>query len=184
MPSARRFSVEECRHLFDYDPITGHVTLTGRCYPKMWRLIPKMAGQRIGSIGNGGYRYVELTIDKVRVRDFEHHVIWRLVHGCVPPECTDHVNRDRADNRLENLRAATRSDNARNRARIYRKTANSPCRYKGIYFDKSYGTKKYRAVIYVKKKRIDLGRYATEDEALVAYKAAALTLHGQFASWE
>lgn len=44
-----------------------------------------------------------------------HRVVWFLHHGAWPFPEIDHINRDPSDNRIENLRCATRSDNMRNR---------------------------------------------------------------------
>ena len=184
MSSKRRLSIEEARHLFRLDPETGHVFWSGEIYPDMWPTLKKWKGRRAGSVGAAGYRYIEITRGGERIQDFEHHVVWRLHYGEPPPECTDHADRNRTNNAVANLRAATRSDNARNRPRIFRDPSTT-CRYKGIYLDRSMKRRKrYRAVIYIKKHAIRLGRYATEDEALEAYKRAALELHGAFATWE
>jgi len=61
-------------------------------------------------------------------------IIWKLVHGYDPVEI-DHINRVKTDNRLINLREATRSDNCRNRGLLRNNTSG----VSGVYFEKSSG---------------------------------------------
>jgi len=60
-------------------------------------------------IGTHGYRVIRIGYRNVRA----HRVAWYVVHGYWPKEI-DHINRDRADNRLCNLRECTRSENILN----------------------------------------------------------------------
>lgn len=70
-----------------------------------------LVGQEAGSIHKTGYRHVTWLgkIHKV------HRLIFILVHGYMPKEI-DHINGDRADNRIENLREVTRSENQYNKS--------------------------------------------------------------------
>lgn len=139
----------------------------------------KCAGRLAGSLAKDGYRHIGFS-DGGKFRSvLAHRVAWALYYSEEPPAQVDHVNRDRADNRIENLRAATPCDNARNRGPIRR------AKYKGVTYDPSARTKKpWRAYLHVNKRRIDLGRYATIEAALEAYKAGACEHHGEFAAWE
>lgn len=87
----------------------------------------------------------------------------------------DHINGNRLDNRKENLRVATCSQNVMNRG----KQANNTRGYKGVIYDKSRG--KWRAEITANKKSHYLGRFDTAEEAALAYNEAAKELHGEFA---
>lgn len=87
----------------------------------------------------------------------------------------DHINGDRLDNRRENLRVCTASQNSMNRGA----QANNSSGYKGVIFDKN--RVKWRAEICHGGKRLYLGRYNTAEEAAIAYNAAALKYHGEFA---
>jgi len=87
----------------------------------------------------------------------------------------DHVSGNRLDNRRENLRRVTRSQNNQNQA---------PCRpgtsqYKGVYWFKR--VKLWRAQIKIDKKGISLGYYNSETEAATAYNNAAIKHFGQYA---
>jgi hypothetical protein len=97
-----------------------------------------------------------------------------------PPEgiFVDHRNCNGLDNRRDNLRPATRGQNNCNR----RKRKGCSSKYKGVYFHKSRkGRKKWDAYINVNGKRIFLGTYQTQEEAAMAYDAAAKKYYGQFA---
>lgn len=87
----------------------------------------------------------------------------------------DHANRDRLDNRRENLRIASRSQNTANSIMSSRNTSG----YKGVHFRKEQN--RWRAFICVNKKGISLGQYATAEEAAHAYNEAASKYFGEFA---
>jgi len=88
---------------------------------------------------------------------------------------TDHINHDKLDNRRENLRICTTSQNMRNRG----KQANNTSGYKGVFW--SIPAKKWRAQITVMKKSIHLGLFTTPKEAAKVYNKAAIKHFGEFA---
>ena len=85
----------------------------------------------------------------------------------------DHINRDKMDNRLENLRVITQKENSYNRT----KNANSVNSYKGIIKAGSL----FNAVISKDKKRYILKGFETAEDAASAYDAMAEELFGEFA---
>lgn len=91
----------------------------------------------------------------------------------------DHANGHKSDARRDNLRSATIEENAWN-SRAYVSRSGRPCasKYKGVRATK-HG--RWNVRISVKRNRVDLGTYATQEEAARAYDAAALRLQGQFA---
>jgi hypothetical protein len=119
--------------------------------------------------------YYELTLQINGKK--KHFPIHKLIgDNFIPnPEskrCLDHINGDRLDNRIENLRWATNSENMWNR-----KTTFSESGYKGVSLT---NCGKYRALITCHKKTHYLGIYKTAKEAHEAYCEAAKKLHGEF----
>lgn len=88
----------------------------------------------------------------------------------------DHINGDGLDNRRENLRLCTRSENNANRHRIQSKT--SPV--KGVHFETCTG--RWRAEVHWQGKRHTLGRFDHLEDAAEAYAAKAAELFGSFAN--
>lgn len=105
-----------------------------------------------------------------------HRIIYEMMVGPIPPGMLiDHKNKNGCDNRLENLRLATKSTNGMNR----RCNKNNTYGLKGVSMDKRDGA--FQAEITVAGRRINLGRYLTKGMAAVAYAKAALRYHGEFA---
>lgn len=99
----------------------------------------------------------------------------RLIMGAPHGVEVDHINLDTLDNRKENLRIATRSQNAANR----RRQSNNTSGYKGVSWNKQ--RKKWHAYICVENKAITIGRFHSPKEAALAYNKAALTFFGEYA---
>lgn len=94
-----------------------------------------------------------------------------------PPEGmeVDHKDRDGLNNRRENLRLATPTQNRTNS-----RQRDSGSLYRGVQWEDDRA--RWRAAINADGKKIRLGRYKTPEEAARAYDAAARKLHGEFAS--
>lgn len=104
---------------------------------------------------------------------FLHRVILGIPHG--DTRQGDHINRDRLDNRRENLRIVTREQNSQN---IPPRT-NSTSRFRGVA--KISGSNRWRATLRVDGKKVVLGRFATELEAAEAAREAR-RLHMPYAT--
>lgn len=104
-----------------------------------------------------------------------HRLAWFYMTQTWPPKLVDHKNLDATDNRWENLRLATKSQNAGNIPKHKDNTSG----YKGVYLDKK--SKNYCASIYVRGKKFCLGSRKTAAEASELYKKAALEHFGEFA---
>ena len=102
-----------------------------------------------------------------------HRCAWLWSYGVWPDHDIDHINGDRSDNRLANLRKATRSQNCSNS----KLRADNNIGLKGVSIQKG----RYRAQIQVKGKKQFLGMFSTPEEAHEAYCKAAQSLHGEFA---
>lgn len=88
----------------------------------------------------------------------------------------DHKNGDRLDNRRNNLRIVTISQNVTNCS-----GRGGSSGYKGVFLNKSSKTPSWRALIKAAGKPIHLGCFKTKEEAAMAYNKAALKYHGEFA---
>lgn len=104
-----------------------------------------------------------------------HRVILkRMLNGEIPKNMqVDHVNRNRLDNRRENLRLCTQSENHAN------KLSKNKWGYKGVVQHRN--KKQYSALIQKDGKKIHIGLYQTPKEAAIAYNVKAVELFGQFA---
>jgi hypothetical protein len=73
-------------------------------------------GKRLGCINKGGYRVFTLHLDGLRKQIKLHRLIW-IAHNGLPPlnSQIDHINRNKLDNRIENLRLADSKLNSNNR---------------------------------------------------------------------
>jgi hypothetical protein len=101
------------RELLNYDPETGQF---------VWR-----SGSKVGlSAGSIGGRYVQIMIAKKNY--LAHRLAWLYMHGHPPPVEVDHVNGNPRDNRIQNLRLASKSQNAQNQGR----SAKNSSGHKGV----------------------------------------------------
>ncbi len=130
-----------------------------------------MKGYKVGTvIGTTKPKgYVVAVVDGKMYR--VHHLVWIYHKGYSVTEL-DHINRIRNDNRIENLRPCTHSQNLGN-------SGPKVGEYKGITFCKQ--TSKWRAQISINYKGVHLGRFNTPQEAARAYNVAAKEHFGEFA---
>ena len=92
--------------------------------------------------------------------------IHRLITSCPKGKQVDHINRNKLDNRKENLRIVTNRQNCQNRALM----PNNKTGYRGVYFE-NY-TQKYRVQLVIDGKTMDFGRY--EDIDVAGYVAGQI----------
>jgi hypothetical protein len=99
----------------------------------------------------------------------------RLIAGAPKGFDVDHINGNKLDNRRDNLRVATRSENNYNKGTQVNNTSG----YKGVCWSKQ--RKKWRSRIVVEGREMHLGFFHCKHEAAEAYNKAALNYHGEFA---
>jgi len=128
-------------------------------------------GRKAGNMRPDGY--IQLTVDKKNYRG--HRLIFMLHHGYMPVYI-DHINGNRSDNRIENLRDATSNENNQNST--IRKDNKSGV--KGVYFNKN--ANKWAAQIRVDKRINHLGYFTDLDVAAEAVRIARLNLHKEYAN--
>lgn len=147
---------EELLATFSYDPNTGEFTRR-----RDGKVIVPMISQGYKRLWFKGHLYQQ------------HRVAWLYVYGRWPAFRIDHINMDRLDNRIANLRECDMSQNLMN-ARAHRDNA---CGFKGV----SRNHKRWQANISAYGQHTYLGTFDTPEEAHAAYAAAAERIHGQFA---
>ena len=160
---------ERAAEILRYEPETGRlirrVTIQNR----------SQVGDEAGTINNTGYRRITVTVNGKVKRLLTHRIIWFIHNGDVP-EFLDHKDGDRLNNRIKNLRPATRLENNRNS----RNRKSSTSQYLGVHLNKRL--KKWCARISTNGKGKHLGCFDDEIEAAKAYDAAAKELFGEFAN--
>jgi len=131
--------------------------------------VPLVAGYN-WRLGKGDYEVRSYRDSGKQIAVYMHREIIRCQAGYE----VDHVNGDGIDNRRDNLRAATKAQNAYNVG----PRAHNTSGFKGVTFYKP--TKKWRAMIMAQGKRRYLGYFTTPESAASAYAAASASLHGEF----
>lgn len=141
------------------------------------RFANKVAGKKAGLNKMGLKNSPMVCVHYIEVQT--SYIVWMMHGNPWPPEGLeiDHKDGDRWNNRIENLRLATRSQNEGNKGG-YR---NSKIGQKGVYLDRR--RQKYMAEIMVNRVRKRLGAYLTIEEAANAYAKAAIELRGEFAKF-
>ncbi|PZQ77982.1 MAG: HNH endonuclease [Variovorax paradoxus] len=147
------------REVLNYDPDTGAFT---------WRVNKSRA--RAGT--SAGFRlangYTGLSIDKQRV--LAHRVALLMTTGRWPAGDVDHINGNRADNRIANLRDVKHAVNTQNLRTAHRDSSHGRL---GV----SRCGARFRAQIMVGGKKIHLGYHATPELASSAYLDAKRRIH-------
>lgn len=159
-------TAEWLRDNMTYDPDTGHF-----CWkkPGFGRTVGKVAGSARNR--NDGY----IAIKVGGTVHYAHRLAWLYVYGEWPPQSVDHIDCNRANNAISNLRLATPAQNA---ARRPTKRFIGPSR--GV-FPQGPG---FVARIHHGGKRHYLGYFPTASAAKAAYEAKAKEIHGEFAHVE
>ncbi len=117
--------------------------------------------------------YAVKTIDR---KTISMHVYIAILEWRVIPDGyeVDHINKDRLDNRIENLRIVTRSENRQNRGPAKNKQS---CPYKGVSFRKDLKSRPWFAQLQADGETYHLGYFASAEEAALAYNEASRRLH-------
>lgn len=160
---------EVLRQLLRYEPETGYL---------FWRDRPPVdainkqfntafAGKRAMTADNG-HGYMRGNISGLKL--LAHRVAWAMTYGDWPNDQIDHINGNRHDNRIINLRLADFRANARNMKRFSTNTSGVV----GVSYIKR--ANKWRAYIWNNRRMIELGTFHDFDQAVSARKKAEIEL--------
>jgi len=120
------------------------------------KLFRRSDNKEMGIYSTKHHRYARIVIDG---KDHKLHRIIFLYHHGYLPDIIDHINGDRYDNRIENLREANTHQNRQN-SRIY---STSKSGVKNVYWEQ--GCKKWRVTFTINYKRKTFGYYTDLEEA-------------------
>lgn len=149
--------------LFDYKD--------GELYWKNNRANGKIkSGSKAGSLSTSKYYQVSLNHKK-----YKNHRLIFLYHKGYLPKYVDHIDRNKQNNKIENLREATHGQNRSNS----KKNINKSSIYKDVCWYKI--TQKWISQITTNKKVINLGYFINELDAALAYNKAAIKYFGEYA---
>jgi hypothetical protein len=124
-------------------------------------------------VGKSGHLHISVK----RKTLYVHRIMWTIYHGDIPDKTEiDHINGDPSDNRIENLRLATRCENNQNTKRRLDNTSGT----KGVFWDGH--SKSWRVSIWANKKKHDFGRFLNLSDASLAANIARRKIHGVFAN--
>jgi hypothetical protein len=159
-------SAEEVQRLFHYDEATGALSW------KVCLSTRAKAGRICSYSDKRGYIYVKIHKRHYMV----HRVIWAVYHGAWPTNDIDHINGNPSDNRISNLRPATRSQNLCNKKLSSRNTSG----IKGVNWHKK--ARKWRGRVILNKRYYNAGYFDDPAEAGRAVQSLREKIHGEFAN--
>jgi hypothetical protein len=157
--------VQAVREALDYDPETGNLT---------WKYDRSnvKAGSIAGHLHKGtGYWYVRFRNRLYRT----HRLIWLLMVGRWPHEQIDHRDGNRGNNAWLNLRECSNTQNVHNTPHDKRNSSG----FRGVSWCRR--TKRWRAQLWHNGASVNLGRFATREEAHEARQRKVKELFGEFA---
>ena len=128
----------------------------------------RMNSKKITNMDSCGY--IQVKINSIIFQC--HRLSWLYVYGYMPENQIDHINGVRNDNRIVNLREATRSENQQNQSNPHGETS---CKKLGVYYHKK--NEKFYSMIGINGSKKYLGCFNTAIEAHNAYLQAKRQLH-------
>jgi len=154
-------TAQQLREILHYSPETGVFT----------RKVPTGMNTHAGEVAGGMHVNGYWNIRVCGHRYPAHVLAWLYVHGTYPADCIDHINGNRSDNRIANLRAATKAENAQN----YKTRKDNTSGATGVIWHKRTG--KWTAALSINKKNTHLGLFDSFEEAKAVRDAAKRNFH-------
>lgn len=162
--SEERIDTSRLRSVLAYNAKTGVFTWLKTRYNKR-------AGRMVGWLDTRGY--LCLRVQRIRVR--VHRLVWFYETGAWPAQEIDHRNGAKADNRIANLREASRFENMVNAPKRRDNTSG----VRGVHWHRA--SKKWAACICAGGKHVHLGLFLEKGDAVFARAAAVKKYHKEFA---
>ena len=157
--TVRKYFIYENGSLIRKKRAEAEFSTSGLC--ERWNTL--YAGTHAGSLSTNGYVYIKLN----GLRFMAHRLVWIYHFGDIPAGMElDHINHQRDDNSIENLRVVTRKQNCRNLFLPKRNKSGVV----GVTFDNSL--KKWKSQINIDGKNMNLGSFSTFEKAVIARKSA------------
>ena len=150
-------TIDRLYEILEYDKNTGIF---------IWKVKPTQripVGSVAGTVTKSGYIHIMIGGSLYKA----HRLAWLYCFGKWPTQQIDHINRDRSDNRICNLRDVTAQKNCHNLSRVDTKSKTG---YRGVYWCEARG--KYRVTIKAYKKNRHIGYFTCPNEANSAYLQA------------
>jgi hypothetical protein len=158
--------LEEFKEFLDYNPDTGIFTWIKK--PNRRIKVGQVAGK---ANGNGYMRITFKTIDY-----FAHRLAYYMYHGVDPlGKCIDHIDGDKANNKIDNLRLASNVQNGMNRVNL---PSNNTSGVRGVCWHKRL--KKWQVQIIVNKVYKYLGLFTNKEDAIKVRREAEIKYFGDF----
>lgn len=156
VPQRPELTTEYFRSVLHYDPATGVFTWKVRTSSRV----------KVGDVAGcpDGHGYLCIMVGSRLYR--AHRLAWLYVYGNWPEDQIDHINRNRSDNRISNLRGVTNKQNLQNASKYSHNTSG----HAGVSWYKRIS--KWQAKITHNQKDVHLGYFSVLEEAIAARKAA------------
>lgn len=168
----KELTQERLTQLLSYNHDSGLFTWIAKSSPNANNI---KIGDIAGCLNHDGYRRIVIDGKKRP----EHRLVWLYIYGAFPSgeKCfIDHMDMDKSNNQLSNLRVCTRSENGMNRSKL----SNNSSGFVGVYFHKATGKYISQIVNPITRKREHLGLFDAAVDASVVYQKKAKEYHNEY----